>query len=243
MTLDEYLTQFVEGYLLEDLHSMASITLAPGKQHGAVGYPMVMTALSGIEVLGVLTARTKFSPDNGAARFRDFWRQYVYADRPAFQRLDALVYEMVRHGLAHSYLAKPMIRVTKHKDPNHLCRVNDSVLVLDALTLADDFEKAYADGLRPKIEGEFKANMEQRFQEFREAYWQDHVDWKAAFDKAPQGVEYTLIRLNQATRENRPEIIYSTNVSTTGFDSPKVNSPSLPTPYRHSTSDFNDPKK
>ena len=74
MTLDEYLERFIEGYLFEDLRSMASIELPPGKEYGAVGYPMVMTALSGIEVLGVLTSRASFSPDNGAARFGEFWR-------------------------------------------------------------------------------------------------------------------------------------------------------------------------
>jgi hypothetical protein len=37
MTLDQYLRQFIEGYLLEDLSSMASIVLAPGKKYGAVG--------------------------------------------------------------------------------------------------------------------------------------------------------------------------------------------------------------
>ncbi len=49
MTLDDYLEQFIEGYLFEDLRSMASITGSPDKPYGAVGYPMVMTALSGVE--------------------------------------------------------------------------------------------------------------------------------------------------------------------------------------------------
>ena len=43
------------------------------KKYGAVGYPMVMTALSGIEVLGALTSRSTFNRDNGAARFGEFW--------------------------------------------------------------------------------------------------------------------------------------------------------------------------
>jgi hypothetical protein len=36
MTLDQYLKHFIEGYLLEDLRAMASITLAPGKRYEAV---------------------------------------------------------------------------------------------------------------------------------------------------------------------------------------------------------------
>ena len=74
MTLDEYLERFIEGYLFEDLRSMASIKLAPGKKAGAVGYPMAMTALSGIEVLGVLTSRASFHPKQGRLRFGEFWR-------------------------------------------------------------------------------------------------------------------------------------------------------------------------
>ena len=46
MTLDEYPERFIEGYLFEDLRSMALIKLRPGKDFGAVGYPMVMTAVS-----------------------------------------------------------------------------------------------------------------------------------------------------------------------------------------------------
>ena len=74
MTLDQYLEQFIEGYLLEDLRSMAPIRAAKGKRYGAVGYPMVMTVLSGIEILGVLTSRATFNPDNGAGRFSEFWK-------------------------------------------------------------------------------------------------------------------------------------------------------------------------
>jgi hypothetical protein len=56
MTLDDFLSRFVEGYLFEDLRSMAAIRLPEGVLYGAAGYPMVMTALSGVELLGMLTA-------------------------------------------------------------------------------------------------------------------------------------------------------------------------------------------
>src|SRR5262245_39189384 len=114
MTLNQYLEQFIEGYLLEDLRSMAEIRVAPAKQSGAVGYPIVMTVLSGVEVLGVLTSQAPYNENNGAARFGEYWRGYMYPDREAFGRLHALMYEFVRHGLAHAYMTKPMIRVTKH---------------------------------------------------------------------------------------------------------------------------------
>jgi hypothetical protein len=237
MVLDEYLQEFIEGYLLEDLHAMAQIELAPGKRHGAVGYPMVMPVLSGIEVLGVLTSRAKFSENNGAARFGEFWRQYMYPERPALQRLDTLVYDMVRHGLAHSFLAKPMVRVTKHRDSLHLSRTSSDVFVLDALTFADEFETAYHQRLRPEISGEFKANMEQRFLEFQQANWQDRVDFGHEFAKVPRRTE-SPFRLNQSTESfGHVGTVHSTD------DSGRVNSPSLQRTYPTiiSTSDFDDP--
>jgi hypothetical protein len=63
------------------------------------------------------------------------------------------MYKFVRHGVAHSFMTKPMIRVTKHRDGAHLCRTSDDILFVDALTLADDFETAYRQQLRPKIAG------------------------------------------------------------------------------------------
>jgi hypothetical protein len=74
MTLDEFLERFVEGYLFEDLCSMAAIKLSDGQRYGAVGYPMVMTTLAGVELLGILTATKRFHPNEGDDRFREFWQ-------------------------------------------------------------------------------------------------------------------------------------------------------------------------
>ena len=223
MNLDQYLEQFIEGYLFEDLRSMAPIKLPPGKRYGAVGYPMVMTVLSGIEVLGALTSKAQFSPGNGAARFGEFWRGYMYADSEGFQRLDSLVYNLIRHPLAHCFMTKPMIQVTKHHDPGHLCRTQDDVVIVDALTFADDLIAVYERRLKPQLTGAFKANMEARFREFREAYWQDHEAKKGERDKVPAR-PLTPIGVGVDFRINSPALptsVYSTNVtSTTGFDDP-----------------------
>ena len=157
MTLDQYLEQFIEGYLLADLRSMAPIRLAPDKLYGAVGYPMVMSVLSGIEVLGVLTSRARFDKEQGPARFSEFWKQYTVRRSAARQRLDSLMYHFIRHGLAHSYMTKPMVRITKDHDRGHLTRTAGDIISVDALTLADDFDRAYRQGLRPKIVGELRA--------------------------------------------------------------------------------------
>ena len=104
---------------------MAPIKLPPGKDFGGVGYPMVMTAVSGIEVLGVLTSGASYNKDNGAARFGEFWRSYLYVHKRGLQRLDSVVYEFVRHGLAHSFMTQSKVSVTKYRDSRHLHRDND----------------------------------------------------------------------------------------------------------------------
>jgi hypothetical protein len=205
MTLDQYLEQFIEGYLFEDLRSMAPIQLPSGKRFGAVGYPMVMTALSGIEVLGLLTSRAPFTLNNGAASFRDFWRGYMY-EREEFQRLDELIYEFVRHGLAHSFMTKPKVVVTKHRDQNHLRRLQPgNELLVDALTLHDDLEAAYFQRLKPKIEGSFKAIMEERLQKFRAAYQHDHQTKRNLLAKAPMGV-LIVEEQDATTNTNSPSV-------------------------------------
>lgn len=182
---------------------------------------MVMTVLSGIEVLGVLTSTTTFNQKNGAAHFGEFWKHYLYRDRLAFKRLDSLVYEFVRHGLAHSSMTKPMILITKDRRPEHLYRIDEDTLCVDALTLADDFEAAYGQRLRPKIAGDFKANMQVRFNEMRAAYREEHETKKNHFARAPLHPRGSNLEFNLTTHVNSPAVPgdYSTNVS--HFDKPQ----------------------
>ena len=223
MTFDAYLEQFIEGYLLEDLNSMAPISLAEVKRYGAVGYPMVMTVLSGVELLGVLTSRATFTPANGAARFGEYWRNYMYPARPAAQRLDSLMYDFIRHGLAHLFMTKPMIRVTKYRDPGHLHRSPKSdVICVDALILADEFAEAYWSRLRPNVTGSLRANMEARFTEIRQAHWQERQEKMHEVAKVPLRIAAFDDAALRPTKINSPSVppLYSTNVSTTDFDDP-----------------------
>ena len=117
-------------------------------------------------------------------------------------------------------MTKPMIRITKHHDPSHLCRIAGDIICIDALTLADEFEAGYRQRLRPKMVGEFKVNMELRFKEMRAAHWQEREDKKHYLDKVPSGTVNNAVWRSHATQVNSPAV-YSTNVSTTGFDKPQ----------------------
>src|SRR5690349_10277604 len=136
MTLDQYLERFVEGYLFEDLRSMAGVRLPAGKEYGGVGYPMVATTCAGIELLGVLTSATTFTGWKGDKPFRDYWQQFLYPRRPERRELANAIYELVRHGLAHTYTAKPSFVVTKAHDGGHMGGRNGQFFI-DALTFAD----------------------------------------------------------------------------------------------------------
>src|SRR5689334_16115349 len=74
MNIADFLEQYVEGYLFEDLTSMEPIRAGQGKECGAVGYPMVAATLAGIELLGALTSAKTFDPIRGGRQyFRSFW--------------------------------------------------------------------------------------------------------------------------------------------------------------------------
>lgn len=210
MDLDEYLNRFIEGYLFQDLKSMASIKLPEGSEYGAVGYPMVMTALSGIEMLGSLTSRAPL--DDGKGSFGHFWKVYMYPGHQGRARLHEFVYQFVRNGIAHSFITKPMVVVTKHRDENHLTQDGDGVVRVDALHLADELEHAYRERLRPTITGAFKVEMEKRFRMIREASWAEFLAKKSLREKFPIGAAVAVEVSNQSTRVNSPSVnaFYST---------------------------------
>jgi len=53
MKIDEFLLRVVDGYLLHDLENMATFTTQVGTV-GAMGYPMLVSTLAGMELLGNL---------------------------------------------------------------------------------------------------------------------------------------------------------------------------------------------
>jgi hypothetical protein len=153
MDIREFLEKFVEGYLFEDLRSMGAISAGAGRTSGAVVYPMIGSALAGVELLGnlVQVARS-FDRQEGAAAFEHFWAEYLYTDSRRRQ-LARPVYQLVRHGLAHVFLAKPGILATKDNvAARHLCKASDGSLVIDALVLNADLRRAYDEGVKPLLE-------------------------------------------------------------------------------------------
>jgi hypothetical protein len=216
MTLDEFLERFIEGYLFCDLRSMAPIRVRDGDEYGGVGYPMVMSALSGIELLGALTSDKTFSRWSGSpGRFQQFWAEFMYPQRPKRSQMGSLIYELVRNGLAHTCITKPMVVVTKSHDGAHLCRTADGSIVVDALTLADELVAAYEERVKPRLlESAFRDKMEGRFRELRREYQKEYADKKTAIDLIPLVAE-TWRPSSPPLIPNSPSVptVYSTNVT------------------------------
>ena len=213
MTLDEYLAQFVEGYLFEDLRSMAAVKLTEPQIYGGVGYPMVATTLAGIELLGILTSDA-FTSRGGDKRFRDFWQQYLYPHCPERQPIATAIYELVRHGLAHTYTPKPSFVVTKGWDGRHMCRSEDSFWI-DSLTFADELIESYDLRVKPRLaDAAFKRKMHNRFTEFRQVYRADYERMKSQLDQAPTtGLRAQRSGVVWAPNSLTVPTAYSTNVS------------------------------
>jgi hypothetical protein len=140
--LSEFLEHQVEGYLFDDLATMIAATPLPGRQHGALHYPLVATCLAGIEFMGGLLSPGTFHPGHGARYFELFWSKYLYPKQAA---LNEPVYKFVRHGLAHVFFTKAAFCVTKGRPDRHLTRDSNDTIWLDAAKLARDLEHTYRD--------------------------------------------------------------------------------------------------
>ncbi len=171
--LNTFLQRNVEGYLFEDLQTMKAASPAPGKQAGAVGYPLLMSVFAGIELFGALVSATRFDKDKGAQYFGSFWRNYLYSPDSDRAAAGDTLYQLVRHGLAHVYVTKGDISVFKRVPAMHLVRAPDGSICVDAAQLADDLEHCYKSKVKPLVAGSGRisgASMKVRLEEMVDAY-------------------------------------------------------------------------
>jgi hypothetical protein len=188
MTFDQYVRRFVDGYLFGDLRTMASIRLPEGQKYGGVGYPMLLTTLAGIELLGTLTSAADFKRREGEERFCEFWREHLYPGDANRRVLAALIYQMVRHGLAHTAMTKPKFIVTKDHRGDHLTKNAEGQIMLDALTLHDHFVAAYEQRVKPVFfNGTKRPIAEARFRQMRDWHADEYQRFESVFRGVPTG--------------------------------------------------------
>jgi hypothetical protein len=170
-----FLQQVVEGYLFHDLETMRTAEVKT--KDGHCGYPMVMSCMAGAELLGLLSGKTPFGPSEATKEptpslsFVRYWSEYLYTTSP---RRDAgfSLYQLLRHGVAHTFAGKEPIGVTRHESARHLTNglyQGVPMVVVDGDQLFADFKASYYDrflpvalGTKKGPQGEDAASMQGR---------------------------------------------------------------------------------
>lgn len=169
MDIKVFLEKSVEGYLFADLDSMAKFNV---KGNGNCNYPMVMTVLFGIELLGTLTypkclgfeesnsgesCEGEAAPEVGNPQFTWYWKHFLTPANPGRYKVKGnigeLIRSLVRNGLAHAFLIKPGIEVRKFDPESHMKSSARSQLIIDSTEFAKDLKRSYWDYIRPIIDG------------------------------------------------------------------------------------------
>ncbi|MGI5841454.1 MAG: hypothetical protein ACOX6N_04525 [Patescibacteria group bacterium] len=156
MKVEEFLKKVVEGYLFHDLANMAVLGPLPDCDDGAVGYPMVMTTLSGIELMGGLISPKEFK-DNGMgdAYFLNYWNECLSGIDSKYNDLGYLFRNLVRHGLAHTYLTKHGIEIQKNfyrkPDSHGIVSISENHVKIDCVGFYKDLEKSYYMFIKPVV--------------------------------------------------------------------------------------------
>lgn len=153
MKLQQFVDEFIDGYIASDLETMSDSARATGMKYGDVGYPMVSTTLAGIELLGglLLPSASRFTTKNGMSRFLLFWDNYLVKDFPVYKGFGKLFYNLLRSGIAHTYTAKHGVYVTKGSaTPLRFDDTNRRVYI-DSNVFAQDFLTAYRNNVTPLV--------------------------------------------------------------------------------------------
>jgi hypothetical protein len=158
------LERILEEYLVADLLAL---------KETRVGFPVLMTAFAGVELLGSILGHGQHGTDGDDFRF--YWTQYLYPERtrPRTKEEADIIYTFVRHGVMHHFFPKGTIGVTGNDPGGHLTCRSDGVLILDVRVLVDDFVRVYEQRVKPILATPSgtpsRASMQKRLDEIRDA--------------------------------------------------------------------------
>jgi hypothetical protein len=174
--LNAFVEHNIEGYLFNDLRHMQQIP---------VGYPLLMATFAGIELLGALTSPATFNPYRGSSYFQSYWTAHLYPRLKDTNRIGKVLYKLVRHGIAHGFVLKGPIGVTRDATHLHLTRNADGIIRVDAVRLADDFMTSFETSVRPLLTSSSSmvnaSTMSARLHEIDAAYQEEYQKEAAKF--------------------------------------------------------------
>ncbi len=198
--LDEFLSHHVENYLFYDIGFMER----DDEMGGGVGYPMLMTCCAGIEFLGALRSRSRFQARGlGYQYFREYWGACLYPN-PPFNAFDVQVYQLIRHGIAHSFVTKGHIGVVRKQPHLHFKQGANNLLLVDAVQLGRDLKASYLAAIKPILtdpaRSAEKVEMEKRLTEMEADYATQAATHGLGFSgSVPTGVTGAVGSVTQST--------------------------------------------
>lgn len=176
MEINKFLEQFIEGYLFNDIENMLKIKLEDGKACGACGYPIMMTTLSGMELLGDLLSEKEIKARNiyGNKNFMNFWDNYFCQLNLKYKinKGGDIMRVLIRHGLAHRFLTLPGIFITINQPDSHwTISIAEKQIWIDAREFFIDFKNTYKKLVKIAIRD--KSKMQKRLNEIMDLYEKD----------------------------------------------------------------------
>ena len=140
--LKAFLQHNVEGYLFGDLREM---------QRVPIGYPLLMTTFAGIELLGALLSTSRFNTHHGSVYFTSYWKTHLYPGLKDTEAIGNVLYQLVRHGIAHGFLLKGRMAVVRSQPGVHLTQDSSGVIYVDAVQLATDLMDSFTAQVKPLV--------------------------------------------------------------------------------------------
>lgn len=201
MTADDFFAKVVEGYLFGDLESMAECDGPSDSPYGAVGYPMVATLCAGMELLGGLLMPDghEFRTREGDVYFLNYWDNYLSVTWPDAAGQGRLMYQLVRHGIAHAAFAKPGIFV--NVTSNRAVSRGEYELVIGSRALHRAFRTSYDDHVRPLLgtdDGAVNRKSIQVHLDQMESWYQLQARREFEASPEPGGVPRSALHLGEA---------------------------------------------
>jgi len=184
--LDDFLVHNIEGYLFYDLRTMERDD-PDGK---GVGFPLLMSTCAGIEFFGALFSTSRFRPFGpGCEYFGEYWRSMLYSPPSPHAAFGDPTYQLIRHGIAHTFLLKGDVGVVRKQPSLHFTRDGQGMLLIDAVQLARDFVESYEKRVKPLLSAGAspgpRSNMEQRLLEMEADFKDQATKHGVSFLNAP----------------------------------------------------------
>lgn len=151
-----------------------------------VCYPMLMTCCAGIEFLGALRSVSPFQTQGAGSRyFAEFWQSCLYPNPSPHNGFGEVVYQLIRHGIAHSFFTKGSIGVVRKQPHLHFTRDANGLLLVDAVQMGRDVIASYLTHIKPVLTDPariaIRAAMETRLNEMERSYGAEASKHPASF--------------------------------------------------------------